>query len=156
MCSNYPGIKFVPAIWKLEKKKLEICRYAYILHTIAKQAISRRRLDKNDSESRCFSFSNTTQISDVFVATVVVNWELTQWQRHNLRLWLVERGKIIVLSSDDVEFWFLRFCRHCLPAAVNFSFFAFAWKSFVANKRKVYFAYFVKRDQHGIIAKHLT
>ena len=50
MYSNHPEIKFVSAILYNREEKMEICRHAYVVNTIAKQVISRRRLDKNDNE----------------------------------------------------------------------------------------------------------
>ena len=91
MCSNYPGIKIVPAILHIREEKMEICRhFAYVMHTIAKQVISRRRTRttakctkmKIACKSRCFSFSST-QNSDVFVAAVVVNWDLVSLRNHD-------------------------------------------------------------------------
>ena len=82
--------------------------------------------------------------------------ELNKWrrqrprQRHKSMTWLLEWEKIIVLhvrplfdaifwrslSNDVVKFSYLRFWRQRELAALNLSFFAFAWKTFVPSKRK--------------------
>ena len=83
MCSNYLGIKLEPA---LGKTKLDICHhnYAHVVHTTAKQVISRLRKNENvfkmskdekmhvrSVQKYCFSLSNM-QICGVFVAVVDV------------------------------------------------------------------------------------
>ena len=62
------------------------------------------------------------------------------------------------LPNDDVKFSYLRFRRQREAAAVNLSFFASYMKnhSCQAIAKVPHFVYFVQRDQHGIIAKHLT
>ena len=55
------------------------------------------------------------------------------------------------LPKEEVKFLYLRLWRHREPAAVNLSFYAFAWNPFRAKQMKVHFGYFVQRDQHGII-----
>ena len=47
MCSNYPGIKLEPALRTWEDKIEHLSSYAHVVHTPAKQVISRRR--KNDN-----------------------------------------------------------------------------------------------------------
>ena len=84
MCSNYPEIKLEPALGTLEDKIEHLSSYAHVVHTPAKQVISRRR--KNESvfkmskdeictckacKKYCFSLSNM-QICGVYVAVVVV------------------------------------------------------------------------------------
>jgi len=77
-----------------------------------------------------------------------------QRKRHKSMIWLVEWRKIIVLHvrhafgamfwrnlPNDVKFSYLRFWQQRVLAAVNLSLFAFTWKPFVKNKRKVYFAF---------------
>ena len=36
MSSNYPGVKFVSAVWRLEEKFENWSSFAYVLHTTAK------------------------------------------------------------------------------------------------------------------------
>ena len=43
MCSNYPGIKLEPALGTQEDKIEHLSSYAHVVHTTAKQVISRRR-----------------------------------------------------------------------------------------------------------------
>ena len=50
MCSNYPGIKLEPALGRLEDKIEHLSSYAYVVHTTAKQVISRRRKNENVSK----------------------------------------------------------------------------------------------------------
>ena len=119
----------------------------------------------------------TTHEQVKFEKTCVFNnREFKKWlpqrqrQRHKPTIWLVERGKIIVLqlwhtfgaifwhslSKENVKFSYLRFWRQLQPAALNLSFFAFRHENHSFYKQaKVHFAYF-SRDQLGIIAKHLT
>ena len=47
MCSNYPGIKLEPALGAWEDKIEHLSLYAHVVHTIAKQVISRRRKNEN-------------------------------------------------------------------------------------------------------------
>ena len=82
-------------------------------------------------------------------------------------IWLVERGKIIVLhvwhaflcnfwrSSDDVKFAFLRFWQQRKPAAVNLLILCLCMKTIRAKQAKVDFAYFLQSYQHRINAKRL-
>ena len=46
MRSNYPGIKLEPALQK-EDKMEHLSSYAHVVHTTAKQVISRRRKNEN-------------------------------------------------------------------------------------------------------------
>ena len=47
MCSNYPEIKLEPAFETLEDKIEHLSSCAYVVHTTAKQVISRRRKNEN-------------------------------------------------------------------------------------------------------------
>ena len=47
MCSNYPGIKLEPALGTKEDKIEHLSSYAHVVHTPAKQVISRRRKNEN-------------------------------------------------------------------------------------------------------------
>ena len=47
MCSNYPGIKLEPALGTLEDKIEHLSSYVRVVHTTAKQVISRRRKNEN-------------------------------------------------------------------------------------------------------------
>ena len=47
MCSNYLGIKLEPALGTLEDKIEHLSSYAHVVHTTAKQVISRRRKNEN-------------------------------------------------------------------------------------------------------------
>ena len=47
MCSNYPGIKLEPALGTWEDKLQHLSSYAHVVHTTAKQVISRRRKNEN-------------------------------------------------------------------------------------------------------------
>ena len=47
MCSNYPIIKLEPALGALEDKIEHLSSYAHVVHTTAKQVISRRRKNEN-------------------------------------------------------------------------------------------------------------
>ena len=47
MYSNYPGIKLEPALWTKEDKIEHLSSYAHVVHTSAKQVISRRRKNEN-------------------------------------------------------------------------------------------------------------
>ena len=47
MCSNYPGIKLEPALGTLEDKIEHLSSYAQVVHTTAKQVISRREKNEN-------------------------------------------------------------------------------------------------------------
>ena len=47
MCSNYPGIKLEPALGTWEDKIEHLSSYADVVHTTAKQVISRRRKNEN-------------------------------------------------------------------------------------------------------------
>ena len=58
------------------------------------------------------------------------------------------------LPNDNVKFSDLEFWRQRELAAVNLS--LFVMKTIRAKEAKVRFAYFVQRDQHGIIVKDLT
>ena len=50
MCSNYPGIKLEPALGTKEDKIEHFSSYAHVVHTTAKQVISRRRKNENVSK----------------------------------------------------------------------------------------------------------
>ena len=50
MCSNYPGIKLEPALGTQEDKIEHLSSYAHVVHTTAKQVISRRRKNENVCE----------------------------------------------------------------------------------------------------------
>ena len=56
MCSNYPGVKLEPALGTLENKIEHLSSYAYVVHTTAKQVISRRR--KNENVFKCQKMKN--------------------------------------------------------------------------------------------------
>ena len=47
MCSNYPGIKLEPALGTEEDKIEHLSSYAHVVHSTAKQLISRRRRNEN-------------------------------------------------------------------------------------------------------------
>ena len=47
MCSKYPRMKLEPALGTLENKIENLFSYAHVVHTSAKQAISRRRKNEN-------------------------------------------------------------------------------------------------------------
>ena len=47
MCSNYPRIKMEPALGTSEDKIEHLSSYAHVVHTTAKQVISRRRKNEN-------------------------------------------------------------------------------------------------------------
>ena len=85
MRSNHPGIKLEPALGTQEDKIEHLSSYrAHVVHTTAKQVISRRRKNENvfkmskdekmhvqSMQKYCFSLSNM-QICGGFVAFVVV------------------------------------------------------------------------------------
>ena len=54
----------------------------------------------------------------------------------------------VVCTIEDVKLSNLRFWRQLEPRAVNLYFSAFAMKTIRAKQPKVYFAYFIQRDQH--------
>ena len=56
MCSNYSGIKLEPAPGTWENKIERLSSYAHVVHTSAKQVISRRR--KNENVSKCQKIKN--------------------------------------------------------------------------------------------------
>ena len=47
MSCNYPGIKLEPALQKYDDKTEHLSSYAHVVHTTAKQVISRRRKNEN-------------------------------------------------------------------------------------------------------------
>ena len=47
MCSNHHGIKLEPALGTEEDKIEHLSSYAHVVHTTAKQVISRRRKNEN-------------------------------------------------------------------------------------------------------------
>ena len=47
MCSHYPGIKLEPALGTLEDTIEHLSSFAHVVHTTAKQVISRRRKNEN-------------------------------------------------------------------------------------------------------------
>ena len=47
MCSHYPGIKLEPALGTLEDKIEHLSSYAHVVHSAAKQVISRRGKNEN-------------------------------------------------------------------------------------------------------------
>ena len=47
MCSNYPRIKLQPALQRKEDKIEHLSPYAHVVHTTAKQVISRRGKNEN-------------------------------------------------------------------------------------------------------------
>ena len=65
MCSNYNGIKLEPALGTLEDKIEHLSSYAHVVHTTAKQVISRRRRNENvlkmskDEKCTCKACRNT-------------------------------------------------------------------------------------------------
>ena len=71
MRSNHPGIKLEPALGTQEDKIEHLSSYAHVVHTTAKQVISRRRKNENvfkmskdekmhvqSVQKYCFSLSN--------------------------------------------------------------------------------------------------
>ena len=92
MCSNYPGIKLEPALGTWEDKIGHLSSYAHVVHTTAKQVISRRRIKERERrqnvkrrkmhvqsvQNHCFSLTNM-QICGVFVAVVVVVVHQISW-----------------------------------------------------------------------------
>ena len=48
MCSNYPGIKLESALGTLEGKIEHLSSFAHVVHTTAKQAISRHRTENEN------------------------------------------------------------------------------------------------------------
>ena len=61
-----------------------------------------------------------------------------------------------VVCQMTMEFSYLRSRRQREPAAVNLSSSAFTWRTVRAKQAKKHFAYFLQRDQHGVIAKQLA
>ena len=65
MCSNSPGIKLEPALGTEEDKMEHLSSYAHVVHTTAKQVISRRRKNENvfkmtkDEKCTCKACKNT-------------------------------------------------------------------------------------------------
>ena len=65
MCSNYPGIKLKPALGTEEDKIEHLSSYAHVVHTTAKQVISRRRKNEDvfemskDEKCTCKACKNT-------------------------------------------------------------------------------------------------
>ena len=65
MCSNYPGIKLEPALGTWEDKFEHLSSYANVVHTPAKQVLSRRRKNENvfkmskDEKWTCKAFKNS-------------------------------------------------------------------------------------------------
>ena len=57
MCSNYTGIKLEPALGTLEDKIEHLSSYAHVVHTTAKQVISRRRKNEN-VRAKCQKIKN--------------------------------------------------------------------------------------------------
>ena len=57
MCSNYPGIKLEPALLRLQDNIEDVSSYALVVHTTAKQVISRCRKNENgfkmSKEEKC-------------------------------------------------------------------------------------------------------
>ena len=47
MCSNYPAINLEPALLRQQDKIEHLSSYAHVVHTTAKQVISRRRKNEN-------------------------------------------------------------------------------------------------------------
>ena len=62
MCSNYPGIKLEPGLGTREDKIEHLSSYPHVVHTTAKQVISRRRKNENvfkmskDEKCTCKAF----------------------------------------------------------------------------------------------------
>ena len=52
MCSKYPGIKLEPALGTGEDKIEHLSLYAHVVHTTAKQVISRRRRTRTSTKSQ--------------------------------------------------------------------------------------------------------
>ena len=50
MCSNYPGIKLEPVLQREEDKIEHLPSYGHVVHTTAKQVISRRRKNEKVCE----------------------------------------------------------------------------------------------------------
>ena len=48
MCSKHPGIKLEPAFGTFEGKIEHLSSYADVVHTTAKQAISRQRIENEN------------------------------------------------------------------------------------------------------------
>ena len=126
-----------------KKTKLNICRHMLTSSTQLQnksfqftswkererlQNVKRWKMHVQCAQKYCFSLSNM-QICRVFV---------------------------VVSSRCGCFSSLLRFWRQRKLAAVNRSFFAFAWKPFVQSKRKCTPPIFAQRDQHGIIAKDVT
>ena len=65
MCSNYPGIKLEPGLRTREDKIEHLSSYPHVVHTTAKQVISRRRKNENvfrmskDEKCTCKACKNT-------------------------------------------------------------------------------------------------
>ena len=65
MCSDYLGIKLEPALGTKEDKIEHLSSYAHVVHTTAKQVISRRRKNENvfkmskDEKCTCKACKNT-------------------------------------------------------------------------------------------------
>ena len=65
MCSNCLGVKLEPALGTLEDRIEHLSSYAYVVHTTAKQVISRRRKNENvfkmskDEKCTCKACKNT-------------------------------------------------------------------------------------------------
>ena len=64
MCSNYPGIKLERALGTKKDKIEHLSSFAHVVHTTAKQIISRRRKKENvfkmskDEKCRCKACQN--------------------------------------------------------------------------------------------------
>ena len=65
ICSNYPELKLEPALGTWEDKIEHLSWYAHVVHTTAKQVISRRRKNENvfkmskDGKCTCKACKNT-------------------------------------------------------------------------------------------------
>ena len=74
MCSNYPGIKLEPALGTLEDKIEHLSSYAHVVHTTAKQVISRRR--KNE---KIFKMSKDEKCTYKACKTAVLHCQICKF-----------------------------------------------------------------------------
>ena len=98
MCSNYPEIKLEPALQREDGKIKHLSSYAHVVHTTAKQKISRRRKNENVYEKK-----KNKECTCKACKTIIFRRQIYKFVTFSLpsSSWLLKLPNNRELNSDD-------------------------------------------------------
>ena len=107
MCSNYTGIKFEPALERQKEKIEHLSSYTHVVHTTAKQVISRHRKNEN-----VFKMSKNEKCTCKACKTFVFHCQMRKFMSFLLpsSSWLLNKRPNILLAMINITSpnWSLR------------------------------------------------